>query len=345
MTLRLILVRHGETPWNEEGRVQGVSDIELGENGRQQAHRVALALAGEGLTAAYSSPLKRALHTAREIARLHGLEVRQEPAFRELDPGEMEGLSLKEMGQRYGDFLKEWRYKRDSLCLPGGESLGEVQERAWGAVRQIVERHPEGVVVVVSHFFVLSTILCRALGIDWDNFGRMQPREAAINILDFGERGASIEIDASADYDAAIGKLRESGIVILDYSIENIGPSLGNLFWSQAQTGIIIAFILMGIIAFIVFRTFVPSLAIIISAASDIIVTLALMQVFGIEFSLASLGALLMLIGYSVDTDIMLTSRMLSPSRLIKPCESRSLITATSFITREIVTPTMCLSW
>jgi preprotein translocase subunit SecF len=70
----------------------------------------------------------------------------------------------------------------------------------------------------------------------------------------------------------------------------------------------------MGIIAFAVFRTFVPSIAIVISAASDIIVTLALMQVFGIEFSLASLGALLMLIGYSVDTDIMLTSRLLRES-------------------------------
>ena len=102
-----------------------------------------------------------------------------------------------------------------------------------------------------------------------------------------------------------------SGIEITDYSVENIGPSLGSLFWSQAQTGIIIAFILMGIVAFVVFRTFVPSIAIVISAACDIIVTLAMMQVFGIEFSLASLGALLMLIGYSVDTDIMLTSRLL----------------------------------
>ena len=107
----------------------------------------------------------------------------------------------------------------------------------------------------------------------------------------FGDHGASIEMDAEANYTDAIESLEDSGIAINDFSVEKIGPSLGSLFWSQAQTGIIVAFVLMGIIAFVVFRTFVPSIAIIISAASDIIVTLALMQVFGIEFSLASLGA------------------------------------------------------
>ena len=127
----------------------------------------------------------------------------------------------------------------------------------------------------------------------------------------FGEQGASIEMDASVNYTVVMDRLEGSGIEIIDFSLQNIGPSLGTMFWSQAQTGIIIAFILMGIIAFAVFRTGVPSIAIVISAASDIIVTLAMMQVFGIEFSLASLGALLMLIGYSVDTDIMLTTRLL----------------------------------
>ncbi len=134
------------------------------------------------------------------------------------------------------------------------------------------------------------------------------------SIRSFGEHGASIEMDASINYTLVLERLDDRGFEIIDFSLENIGPALGSLFWSQAQNGIIIAFILMGIIAFVVFRTFVPSLAIVISAASDIIVTLAMMQALGIEFSLASLGALLMLIGYSVDTDIMLTSRLLRES-------------------------------
>jgi preprotein translocase subunit SecF len=140
-----------------------------------------------------------------------------------------------------------------------------------------------------------------------DDFGSIAVR----GLRGFGTHGASVQMDAQVDYTKVIERLGESGIDITDFSVENVGSSLSSVFWSQAQIGIIIAFIMMGIIALVVFRTFVPSIAIIMSAASDIIVTLAMMQVFGIDFSLASLGALLMLIGYSVDTDIMLTSRLL----------------------------------
>ena len=88
--------------------------------------------------------------------------------------------------------MREWRNRRGSLCLPGGESLEELQKRAWGAVQHIVERHPDGIVVVVSHSFALFTIVAGALGIGCDNFGRIQLKEAAISILDFGERGVSL---------------------------------------------------------------------------------------------------------------------------------------------------------
>jgi preprotein translocase subunit SecF len=127
----------------------------------------------------------------------------------------------------------------------------------------------------------------------------------------FGTHGASIQMGETVSHEEVIQRLKDSGIHVTDFSLENVGSSLSSVFWSQAQTGILMAFIMMGVISFAVFRIFVPSFAIIMSAASDIIVTLAVMQVFGIEFSLAALGALLMLIGYSVDTDIMLTSRLL----------------------------------
>jgi preprotein translocase subunit SecF len=104
------------------------------------------------------------------------------------------------------------------------------------------------------------------------------------------------------------------GVNTDDNSIETIGPSLGESFWLQAQIAIIAAFIFMGIIVFVIFRTFVPSVAVILSAMFDILMTLSFMQALGIELSLAGLAALLMLIGYSVDTDIMLTSRLLKES-------------------------------
>ncbi len=123
-----------------------------------------------------------------------------------------------------------------------------------------------------------------------------------------------IETSSEVNPDKILEELEAMGIETEDRSIETIGPSLGATFWSQAQIAIVIAFVFMGIIVFVIFRTFVPSIAVIMSAMSDMLITLALMQVFGIELSLAGLAALLMLIGYSVDTDIMLTSRLLRES-------------------------------
>ena len=94
-------------------------------------------------------------------------------------------------------------------------------------------------------------------------------------------------------------------------SIKTIGPVLGEIFWKQTQLAIIIAFILMAIVVFILFRAPVPCSIVIFSLITDIVVTIAMMDVIGIKLSLATLAALLMLIGYSVDTDILLTSELL----------------------------------
>jgi len=123
--------------------------------------------------------------------------------------------------------------------------------------------------------------------------------------------GFIIQADSDVNTDDVLTALSDMGIEIADYSTQTIGPALGESFWSQAQLAIIFAFIMMGIIVFVIFRAPVPSGAVILCAVSDILITLAALQVFGIDLSLAGLAALLMLIGYSVDTDIMLTTRML----------------------------------
>lgn len=97
----------------------------------------------------------------------------------------------------------------------------------------------------------------------------------------------------------------------LEYSVEETGSSLGNAFFRQMLTALVLAFILMGIVVFIAFRTAVPSLAVILSAGSDMIVTLAIINLLGVKLSLAGIAAFLMLIGYSVDTDVLLTNRVL----------------------------------
>jgi preprotein translocase subunit SecF len=140
-----------------------------------------------------------------------------------------------------------------------------------------------------------------------DQFGEVIVR----GMRGFGEYGATIQVDSSVDYKAVLEKLRAGGIKVTDFSIENTGSSLSSLFWSQAQISIILAFVFMWIITFIVFKKVATSMTTIFTAVSDMVITLAFMNIFGIQFTLASLGALLMMLGYSVDTDIMLNSRIL----------------------------------
>jgi len=139
--------------------------------------------------------------------------------------------------------------------------------------------------------------------------------------------GISIETSSEIDSRDIIQELESMGIDTTDSSIETIGPALGGAFWYQAQLGIITAFIFMGIIVFVIFRTVIPSLAVILAAVSDIIITLAFMQIFGIELSLAGFAAILMIIGYSVDTDILLTTRFLRGSGLLIERIKRTLKT------------------
>jgi preprotein translocase subunit SecF len=141
-------------------------------------------------------------------------------------------------------------------------------------------------------------------------FGKVVVRE----LRSYSGYGITVQADPDVDVDELKASLDALGLDISRASVETMGPSLGESFWYQAQLSLIVAFILMGIIVFVIFRTFVPSVAVILAAVSDIIATLACIQVLGFELSLASFAALLMLIGYSIDTDILLTTRIIRTS-------------------------------
>lgn len=191
--MRLLLIRHGETPWNRERRVQGCrSDTELGQRGREQAEKIALVLRKHRVDAIYSSPLKRAVDTAKAIAQACGLEVKVASELREIDAGELEGLSQEELRKRYKEFWKEWRESDPSFPLPGGESLEGLQRRAWGEIERIIERHPEETVAVIGHLLANLAIICRAVGLDLGHMGRLRQDPAAINILQITQQGNSL---------------------------------------------------------------------------------------------------------------------------------------------------------
>jgi broad specificity phosphatase PhoE len=182
--MRLILVRHGETDSNKANLALGRDDVELNESGRWQAQRVADALQSQPIAAAYSSPLRRALDTARAIAERHHLAVEVDQGLIEMDIGEMEGLTFQQVRERYPQFLQLWLGGRAAYePMPGGERLVDVQDRAWQALDRICGSWTQETVVVVTHNFVLLAILCRVLGLDLADFRRLRHSVAAVSVL------------------------------------------------------------------------------------------------------------------------------------------------------------------
>ena len=195
--MRLILARHGETESNRQRLALGRADVPLNDTGRLQAQALARCLQAVPFAAVYSSPLRRAYDTARAIAEAHDLAVEVDDGLVEMDVGEMDGRSLDEMRQRDPDFLRRWLGPEGAtLRMPGGESLQEVQDRAWDALQRIAERHPEDTVCAVSHNFTIHVLLCRALGLPIADFRRFRHDLAALSVLDLtGDRAVLVRLN------------------------------------------------------------------------------------------------------------------------------------------------------
>ena len=163
---KFILVRHGETEWNRARRIQGsASDTPLSEIGKHQAEALALRLKNEPLRAIYSSPLQRARDTALAIARHHQLEVTALASLKEIDAGELEGVLSADLRQRFDEFICRNDHEQEFIKLPGGESVGDVQKRAWETIKTIAGQHADGTVAVVTHYFVIMAIICKVLNL------------------------------------------------------------------------------------------------------------------------------------------------------------------------------------
>ena len=185
--MRLILVRHGETDWNREYRVQGQSDLPLNEIGQAQAEAIALALKDEPVEAICTSPQQRALGTAQAINRFHQVDIITFGELKELDVGDLDGLYSPDMKTKYHDFFQVWTANAALARLPGGESLPELQERVWDSIQSILAKDHRESVVVVSHFFALLSLFCKVLGLSLSEFRRLNISVGSIGILEFKE--------------------------------------------------------------------------------------------------------------------------------------------------------------
>lgn len=164
-------MRHGATEWNRKHIAQGHADVPLNDEGRRQARRLDERLAPEGVTAVYSSDLARAMDTARPLAARRRLDVVADPAFREIDQGEWEGLHNDEIAARWPQL---WGTARHFKARPGGESPAVVRARALAGLRRVVAEHPQGCVVIVSHGGTIRWLLAEALGLGDEDSARLR---------------------------------------------------------------------------------------------------------------------------------------------------------------------------
>lgn len=182
---RILLVRHGETDWNRAGRVQGHVDIALNAAGREQARRLALALAGrDPIDAIYSSDLARAMETARPTAEATGATLTATPALRERHFGAFQGRRFADVSQEQPAQAERWR-RRDPDWTPpeGGESLRQFRHRIVGAVQALAARNGGRHVAVFTHGGALDVLYRAATGLELQDARTWQLGNAAINRL------------------------------------------------------------------------------------------------------------------------------------------------------------------
>jgi len=189
---RIIAIRHGETTWNVDTRIQGHLDIPLSANGRWQAERLAEALRDEPITAIYASDLTRAWETAQYVGRATGVELTKEIGLRERDFGDFEGKTFAEIELLLPEQSLRWR-KRDPHFYPaGGESLVALRTRVMEAAERLAAQHPGEQIALVGHGGVMDVLYRAATRLDIQAPRTWALGNAAINRLMWTPEGFTL---------------------------------------------------------------------------------------------------------------------------------------------------------
>lgn len=182
--MNVLLVRHGETPWNREGRYQGRTDIPLSSEGRAQVQRLGDRLRDVSFAKAYASPLSRAKATAEAIVGTRPLEL--DAGLLEISHGEWEGKLATEVELAHAEMFGVWRTApgRETKAGPGAESLGDVEARAWPVLERLCSQlGPSDTGLIVAHDAVNRVLLCRVLGLPLERVWKFRQAPAALNVL------------------------------------------------------------------------------------------------------------------------------------------------------------------
>jgi len=182
---RIILVRHARTFWNDQGKYGGHTDVGLDELGREQIRKVAQRLKKYAVKAVYTSDLQRAYETAWAIAKTHNLPVERFCDLREINFGQWEGKTYQEIVQEDQKIMESWLKDPFNTCIPEGETMSEMQKRVCRCLLEIVQKHPEETVVVVTHAGPIWTIISYILEVPLQYYWRIKQSNTAVNIIDF----------------------------------------------------------------------------------------------------------------------------------------------------------------
>lgn len=163
---RIIAIRHGETTWNVDTRIQGHLDIPLNDTGHRQARRMALALKDSPITAIYASDLTRAWETAHYLGRALDVEVTKEEGLRERGFGDFQGKTFAEIETLLPEQSERWRKRDPEFAPPGGESLLALRRRVVEAAERLAARHPGELIALVGHGGVMDVLYRAATRLD-----------------------------------------------------------------------------------------------------------------------------------------------------------------------------------
>ena len=188
---KVILVRHGESVWNSQRRIQGSLDPELSPCGRRQTDLLVSHLRPHltpAVAAIYSSPLRRAAQTADQIAVAYQIPVVHEPDLREMSLGKWEGKTVAEIQATYPGCYEQWLEDPLAFPAPGGEDLRSFERRVVGVLERMQNTQPKADLIVVSHGGVIKALLCFALGLDVRYLFRLKQDNTAINQIELDGR-------------------------------------------------------------------------------------------------------------------------------------------------------------
>lgn len=185
--MNVLLARHGETPWNVEGRYQGHTDVALAPQGEAQARALGLRLSTVAIARAVASPLVRARRTAQlALGEARAGMLTLDPALIEISHGAWEGKLVSEIQASHPELLAAWRDQPTAALPagPGAETLQAVQDRAWAALGRALEGLGEGdTVLVVAHDAVNRALLCRVLGLPLERVWKFRQAPSTLNVL------------------------------------------------------------------------------------------------------------------------------------------------------------------